>query len=699
VPYLPGLDGLRALAVVAVMIYHANHEWLGGGFLGVEVFFVISGYLITLLLIGEHERNGMVSLRQFWKRRARRLLPALFVLLGGLGIYMALFERRPQGQTRGDFIGGLVYGSNWYQIVTGQGYTASEAFAPLRHLWSLAVEEQFYLIWPLVMVLILRRGRQRLPRVGLWLMGMSAAIAVVVAVLFVPGDIDSACSVANMHGYWRLFGRCININETLYLSTFARAGGLMLGAGFAMIWRPVALLRGPMRRKGHLLDVFALLGLGALGLLVWRISLSDPATSILTGSRFDPWLFRGGFFVTGLATLLVIAAVTHRRAFAGKVIGNPLLRWLGTRSYGLYLFHWPVYEVIRKQAGIELRWSQFALAMAITVPVTEFSYRYIETPIRHGRLGEWLRGERRAQTKAVYNKRRTMVLVSAVAAALIGFAGVSIATATNQCVGDVACSLVVAHAAAESTVVGEGTTTSSLPGSSAVTTSTTSGAPRVTSTTGPSATVATLPIGGTTPTTAAGTGPSTGSPTSAPAATAAPTTTLAPSTTIAVVPLPPVAIGESVMAGAVNQLTTGGFYVDAVERRQGTVVASTMEAMRANGQLGSTVVVQTGTNGPVSDATFARIMATLPANLTPNVYFLTVRADGKGWIADNNVRINSLPLSYSNVHIIDWANASAGTTLCKDGIHVACGGGAAQFYANLIFDGIGHPELDKAVPT
>src|SRR6185369_7252650 len=154
-PYLPGLDGLRAVAVVAVMIYHANHEWLSGGFLGVEVFFVISGYLITLLLIGEYARDGHIRLAQFWKRRFRRLLPPLFVLLAGLAVYMAAFRRTPMGRTRGDFAGGLLYISNWYQIVVGQGYTANEAFVPLRHLWSLAVEEQFYWVWPLVMVAVL----------------------------------------------------------------------------------------------------------------------------------------------------------------------------------------------------------------------------------------------------------------------------------------------------------------------------------------------------------------------------------------------------------------------------------------------------------------------------------------------------------------------------------------------------------------
>ena len=160
---------MRALAVMAVMVYHANPAWLPGGFLGVEVFFVISGYLITLLLIGEHERTGTVSLRQFYLRRARRLLPALFALLIGVTVYTALFRRDALGQLRGDVLAALAYVSNWYQIWVGQGYTAAGDFAPLRHLWSLAVEEQFYLLWPLVMIGLIRFGRRRLPSMSTWL--------------------------------------------------------------------------------------------------------------------------------------------------------------------------------------------------------------------------------------------------------------------------------------------------------------------------------------------------------------------------------------------------------------------------------------------------------------------------------------------------------------------------------------------------
>ncbi len=191
VPYMPGLDGMRALAVVTVMIYHANSNWLKGGFLGVEVFFVISGYLITLLLISEHERDHSVDMKQFWMRRARRLLPALFVMLFMLTIWTALFERSTLGKLRGDIVAALAYGSNWYQVYTGQGYAAANDFAPLRHLWSLGVEEQFYLIWPIVMVLLLRVGSRGIANLSRWLVGAAIGITVLVALLYHQGPIGT----------------------------------------------------------------------------------------------------------------------------------------------------------------------------------------------------------------------------------------------------------------------------------------------------------------------------------------------------------------------------------------------------------------------------------------------------------------------------------------------------------------------------
>jgi peptidoglycan/LPS O-acetylase OafA/YrhL len=724
-PYTPGLDGLRALAVIAVMVYHANHAWLPGGFLGVEVFFVLSGYLITLLLIGEHERKGKIGLKRFWLRRARRLLPALLVLLAGTAIYLAFFNRAPQGQARGDFVGAATYGSNWYQIVVGQGYTAAQAFAPLRHLWSLAVEEQFYLVWPLVMVVVLRtKAATRLPKLGLWLFGLSAALAVLIGVLYQPGDVATTCGPTTMHGYWTIGGRCINVNEALYLGTFTRAGGVLLGAAMATWWRPVAILRGPLRDKPRRLDLLALFGLVGLWLLVTGTYLSENGVDL--GLHYDPWLFRGGLFLTGLATLAIIAAVTHRRSWTGKALGNPVLRWIGQRSYGLYLYHWLIYQIIRKEAGIDLTVEQFAVAMVATVVVAELSYRLVEMPVRTGRFGEWLRGQRVARTRKVYNRRRWMVALAALAAGFVGFAGVSIATADDVCVGALQCSLQSAGGAAPASIPPAPTTTTALPSTTTTSTTIAAVAPVAPVVSVAEAMARAVPPPGQDP---LATAPSTtvvGAPTSAPASgtsigapvpiatSVAPTTAVAPTVeptttgppvteavTVTSVQTqqagpPPLAVGESVMQGATNQLAAGGFQVDAQQSRQGTDIAGIVESYRAQGQIGSIVVLQVGTNGSVSDATYDRIMASLPAATTPYVFFMTVRAP-RGWIDANNARINALPLRYPNVHIIDWSGISQAkdVKLCSDGFHIACSPTSEQTYANIVFESIGRPDLAK----
>ncbi len=665
VPYLPGLDGMRAIAVIGVMVYHANHGWLSGGFLGVEVFFVISGYLITLLLVAEKERTGRVSLRKFWMRRARRLLPALYVMMGALAIYMVFFDRRPMGSTRGDFAAGLLYVSNWFQIWVGQSYTAAEAFSPLRHLWSLAVEEQFYLVWPVVMAVVLRRQRDRLPRVALWFFGISAFIAVTTAAMFVSGTVflgadaagNPACGPGESNGYLSVLGRCINVNEALYLNSFSRAGGLLIGAAFALLWRPVAIMRGPLKRRGRQVDVFAVLGLVALAALMNRRYLFDTADA-----SYDPWLYRGGLFLVGLCTVACIAAATHRRSWVGRLLGMRPLHYVGTRSYGLYLFHWPIYQVIR-EPGAQLSLVEFGIAMLITLPITELSYRMVELPVREGRFGEFVRGQRPARTPAARQRRRRAVLIASVTAVLAGFATVSIATAEVLCVGQVDCD--------------------SQKGAEAIAGA--SSTPVVPVTVPP--TVATTAAPTVAPTTVVG---QTTVPTTAPPTTVAPTTTLSPVDKIA-----PYSVGESVMLGAAPQLQAGGLQVNAAVSRQGKNVAEVVGQLRAAGQVGRTIVIQTGTNGPVSDDTFDAIMSHLPAEDTPLVVFMTVRAP-RGWIAENNIRIRQLPQRYPNVMVLDWEKESQKISgdLARDGYHLRTAT-AKQFYANLVFDAIGRPDLKK----
>ncbi|CAN5548312.1 acyltransferase family protein [soil metagenome] len=625
-PYLPGLDGLRAIAVVAVMVYHANHNWLKGGYLGVEVFFVISGYLITLLLIGEHERSGTVNLGQFWKRRFRRLLPALYTVLALVAVYVTAMYISRREEIRGDFVAAVTYVSNWYQIVVGQGYGAGEKFVPLRHLWSLAVEEQFYLVWPLVMLALLRRSRGRLPSIGLRLMLTSITIAVVVAAVYVPGATAATCNVEGFRNGWAtVAGKCINVNETLYLGSFSRAGGLLLGAGFAMLWRPLAVVRGPLRDKGRRLDVLAVIGLAALGFVMWTMWLFE-------GQVYNPALFRGGFLLTGVATLFVIAAATHQGAVAGDLLGNPVFLWIGTRSYGLYLFHWPIYQIIRKQANIQLSVGQLVLALAITIPITEASYRFIESPIRRGALAG-------AFTRLRNDPHRLFAAISVVG--LITVASYSLYTAEAQCVGDVAQSLCESSTATEPTLPSTVVTDSS--------------------------TVATDPTASSTATTVTG-GLSD--------------------------PYPYVAIGESVMAGADDELKAAGMWVDVKESRSPEGVRTIIIGLRRSGVIGegTDVVIQVGTNNPMNASALAAIMAEIPPN-AGKVLFLTLHAPPV-WIPANNDLIRGLPNTYPNVAIVDWDAHAGEVQLCPDGTHLTCGDrAAAVLYTNLILAELGLPAI------
>jgi peptidoglycan/LPS O-acetylase OafA/YrhL/lysophospholipase L1-like esterase len=383
VPYVPGLDGLRALAVIAVIVYHANKQWLGGGFLGVEVFFVVSGYLITLLLVAERERTGTVSFGQFWFRRARRLLPALFTMLIALITYVAFFNRDYLGTLRGDVVAGVSYVANWFQIWTGSSYTSSAEFAPLRHLWSLAVEEQFYIVWPVIMFVLLRRVRGRAIAIfgGVFLLA-AIAISVYVAALYVPGNLSDASQTMS------LFGREVQRTDYLYLGTLSRSSGLLLGAALATMWQPWAIRRGTAGKNANALDLAGVVSLVALAVMCVRFK--DVVLVQDVGSQGYDLLYQGGFALVGVATLVAIATVTHPRSRLGRyVLGSAILVWIGRRSYGLYLYHWVIFQIYRqdtKQLGTPLGLAEFMGLVALSLALSEVSYRFVETPIRKGQL-------------------------------------------------------------------------------------------------------------------------------------------------------------------------------------------------------------------------------------------------------------------------------------------------------------------------
>ena len=589
--YIPGLDGLRALAVLAVVVYHANKQWLGGGFLGVEVFFVVSGYLITLLLIAERERSGTVSLGNFWLRRARRLLPALFVLLIGVTVYCAFFDKDRLGMLRGDVIAGALYGANWFQIWTGSSYTSDFAFAPLRHLWSLAVEEQYYIVWPLVMFVLLRRVNKRtLPTLGAWFAGIAAVIAVATAIIYRSGPIDTIVNTPNQ--YISLFGRDVLRTDFLYLGTISRASGLLLGAALATIWRPWAVQRGRAGTAHGGLDLLGVLALVSLGAMCWRFR--DMVTVVDVGDTGYDLLYRGGLFLVGIASVVVIASVTHPRSLLGRwVIGNPVFVWVGKRSYGLYLYHWVIFQAYRKSAGVPLNGREFLGAMLITLGVTELSYRFIETPIRTGTAMEaW----RRWRSGTGFG----LAPLGAVAVTTIVpvFAFVTMSTAR---------------------VIPDDITAGLDDNEGAVTSITT------TTLANPALTTTTVANGAATTTTLG----------------------LAPVARMNVF-----AIGDSVMLGSAKKLTARGIVVDAAKNRQVKDALQIINYYKSVNKLGDNVIIHLGTNGTTKQATYDSIIS--PLSGVKNVIVLTVRVPSREYEKLNNRIIKDLPTRYPNVRILDW---------------------------------------------
>lgn len=383
--YLPALDGLRALAVLAVILYHADVLWLPGGFLGVEIFFVVSGYLITSLLLAEYRAHNSIDLKRFWQRRARRLLPALFAMILAVLVFTVAALPDEVASLRGDVVAAFTYITNWYLILGQQSYFETMGRPSLlRHLWSLAVEEQFYLVWPLIFVFLLTRLQSRAAMI-LLMVGATAS-ALWMGALFQP-DADPS---------------------RIYYGTDTRAAGLLIGAALAFAWMPRAGEKPASRFRRWTLD---LVGVAALGALI---------VACLALSEFDPFLYQGGMLLVGAATALVIAAVvTPQSPFFASVLGFGVLRWIGLRSYSLYLWHWPIFMVTRPQLDTTLDGTPLlALRLVATLALAEFSYRAIETPIRSGALGKlwdgWnaFRGARRWSS--------TLAGVVAVAVSLVG---------------------------------------------------------------------------------------------------------------------------------------------------------------------------------------------------------------------------------------------------------------------------------------
>jgi len=354
--YMPGLDGLRALAVLAVIAFHEQLGWAPGGMLGVGVFFTLSGYLITDLLLAQWSACGRLRLGDFWLRRARRLLPALFVMLTVVTAWVTIADRARLAGLRGAVAAAATYSSNWYLIAANQSYFARFAPpAPLDHLWSLAVEEQFYLIWPWLLLLgvccLRTRGAASLKWLALPTLVMAGASAAAMVLLYHPGFDPTR----------------------VYEGTDTRAFGLLAGAALAMMWPSRHRVRPAMRARLPL-DGAGLAGLAVIALMIWRVG------------QYSPFTYRGGLVLLSLATVAVVAAAACPGSLVGLMLGWRPLRWIGVRSYGIYLWHYPVI-VLTSPANTGEDLPRAAAQVAASVLLAALSWKFVEEPVRHGAIG------------------------------------------------------------------------------------------------------------------------------------------------------------------------------------------------------------------------------------------------------------------------------------------------------------------------
>ncbi|MCU1379869.1 MAG: peptidoglycan-N-acetylmuramate O-acetyltransferase, partial [Acidimicrobiales bacterium] len=328
-----GLDGVRALAVAAVVAYHLDERLVPGGFLGVDVFFVLSGYLITSLLLDERDADGSIALGAFWRRRARRLVPPLVLTLVAVAVLTPLLYDDVAGRIRGELVAALAQGSNWFEAAAGRSYfEAIGRPSPLRHLWSLGVEAQFYAVWPLVAVVALRRGgRRSLARVA----GVGVLVSfLAMAILFRPGHDPS----------W------------LYYGTGFRAGTLLIGALLAVLW-PGGRLRPDIEPRASLaVDAAGAAALGGLAALALRMGGASA------------FAYRGGLLLAAVLAAVLVATTVHPGAGVGRVLSWRPLVWLGTRSYAVYLWHWPVITATRPGTDIAVHGATLlALRLGVTL--------------------------------------------------------------------------------------------------------------------------------------------------------------------------------------------------------------------------------------------------------------------------------------------------------------------------------------------
>jgi peptidoglycan/LPS O-acetylase OafA/YrhL len=380
--YIQSVDGLRAVAVIAVLLYHLGIDWIPGGFLGVDLFFVISGYVITGLILDSIERSGGLDLRAFYLSRVRRLLPALIAMVIFTTIYIGVYA--PETVRR--FLSDLPYvftgTMNWALVNRQQDYFEAIGRPPLlQHTWSLAVEAQFYLIWPLVLLFVLRYFGKK----NISLVALAIALASGIALFVYSIQIDIRESAVSH----------------VYFGTDTHSIGLFLGAALAVSWKPQNLTKEITKRAQDFIDLIGVFGF--LGLL----------SAFLFINESDPTLYRVAFPLTAIFGCATLISVIHPASRFAPLLSTKPALWIGERSYGIYLWHWIVFQLTRPSLDlVGDDWALYSLRVLIVFALADISYRYIETPVRRGSFELWLRGMKyRTRTVRIRQKLSSLLAV------------------------------------------------------------------------------------------------------------------------------------------------------------------------------------------------------------------------------------------------------------------------------------------------
>lgn len=611
--YILGLDGLRAIAVLAVIAYHLDFDWASGGFLGVTIFFVLSGYLITNLLLIEWEFTNKINLKDFWIKRARRLLPGMFLMLFVITAWVTVFNPSFLAKLQEDFLASIFYVNNWWYIFQDLSYFEMMSGAPslLTHFWSLAVEEQFYIIWPLLICCGLVYQISKKQFVALTML-VACLSALLMAALYNPA-IDPS---------------------RIYYGTDTRAFSLLIGAALAFVWPSHKLTQTVPKAARMAMDCIG--GISLITLLFCMVYLN----------QYDSFIYQGGMVFVSLVTAVLIAVLVHPSSRLTTILQFKPLVWIGMRSYGIYLWHYPVILLTKPAidtGGMNL-W-RIAFQLILTIILAALSYKYIENPIRRGAIGQFLK---RVREKKWHLKQVTFTKWAAIAC-----------TISILCIS--ATGLLTKSSVLESSQeeLKHEMQVSSIENIEIQNPSTNASSTEIEEEVQPS----------------------TDSVENEENQIASTTEDIKP------VDYKITAIGDSVIIDAIPFLTEQfpNITVDAQVGRQMSAAFDVINSFKQNGNLGDYVVIALGTNGVFNEEQLASLIDTIGKE--KHITLINTRVP-RQWESVVNKNIQSITTTYPSIKIVDWYEASSNHNeyFAPDGVHLTRTG--AKVYADLIAEQI-----------